>query len=143
MSGTRQQRLHARALERRAWSTGRWGEWRTDALPAGAPGATGWCREIRTVYANDLYAVLCRPVHTAWGKVHHLAIRTASNLEPPWRDKQRIKNELFGAEFTAVEVMPPAGELVDEADMYHIWVLPTGMPLPFSIHDRRHEERAA
>jgi hypothetical protein len=139
----RGQHRHAVALERKAAKSGTWGPWRKTPVPAGIPGSNGWCREIRVTYANDLYAVLCRPVETAWGLVHHLAIRTPSSLEPPWRDKQRIKNELFGPEFTAVEVMPPADELVDAADMYHVWVLPLSMALPFSIHDRRHEARAA
>ena len=132
-AGTRQQRLHAKALERKAWQSGRWGEWRITALPTGLPGGTGWCRDIREAWANDLYAVLVRPVDTRWGKVHHLAIRTASNLEPPWRDKQRIKDEIFGALSSAVEVMPPDDEVVDQADMYHIWVLPDGFELPFTI----------
>ncbi len=139
----REQQRHAAALERRALKSGDWGEWRATPLPAGLPSSSGWCREVRRVYANDLYVVLVRPAQTAWGEVHHLAIRTASNLEPPWRDKQRIKTELFGPERTAVEVMPPAAELVDEADMYHVWVLPLSAPLPFSIHDSRHQARAA
>lgn len=141
--GTRQQRLHAKALERKAWQSGKWGEWRLTPLPTGLPGGSGWCRDIREAYANDLYAVLVRPMETEWGRVRHLAIRTTSNLEPPWRDKQRIKDELFGPDFTAVEVMPPAGEVVDQADMYHIWVLPARMTLPFSIFDRRHERLPA
>jgi len=141
-AGNRQQRQHTKALERRAFTTGKWGEWRCDHLPDGAPG-NGWLRDIRRVYANDLYAVLERPMMTAWGYVVHLAIRTASNLEPPWRDKQRIKDELFGPFYTAVEVMPPADEVIDQADMYHLWILPCEMSLPFSLFDRRHERTAA
>jgi len=55
---------------------------------------------------------------------------------PPWRDKQRVKDELFGPGYTAIEVMPPREELIDEADMYHIWVLPAGFLLPFTIGKR-------
>ena len=138
-AGTRQQRQHAKALERKAWSSGKWGEWRCTPLPNGLPGGHGWCCDIRFAYANDLYAVLERPMMTPWGFVRHLAIRTASNLEPPWRDKQRIKDELFSPHDTAVEVMPPAVEVVDQADMYHLWILPHDMALPFSLFDRRHE----
>lgn len=138
----RQQRLHAKALERRAIATGNWGQWRHYDVPFGIPGGSGWCREIRRVAANDLYAVLIRPVQTAWGLVHHLAIRTASNFEPPWRDKQRIKDELFARDASAIEVMPPSGEVIDQADMYHIWVLPAGFDLPFSLFDARHESNA-
>jgi hypothetical protein len=131
-AGTREERRIATALERRAWKTGNWGDWRKTDLPNGFP-TTGWCAQVRTAYANDLYAILVRPLATEWGPVNHLAIRTASNLEPPWRDKQRIKNELFGPCSIAIEVMPDEVELIDEADMYHIWILPPGFRLPFSI----------
>jgi hypothetical protein len=118
------------------WSQGRWS---LKSQCARKATIDGWCSEIREAWANDLYAVLVRPVETRWGKVWHLAIRTASNLEPPWRDKQRIKNEIFGQDISAVEIMPPSNEVIDQADMYHIWVLPEGFELPFSIFDRRHE----
>lgn len=121
---------------------GFWGAWRHTPLPSGIPGGNGWCLEIRSNYANNLYSVLIRPLETRWGTIHHLAIRTISNLEPPWRDKQRIKDELFGPAFTAIEVMPPEGEIVDQADMYHVWVLPDDFALPFSLFDARHQQKA-
>lgn len=139
----RDQQRHAASLERKALKSGLWGHWRHTPLPTGLPNTNGWCREIRSSYANDLYCVLVRPLHTAWGLVHHCAIRTASNLEPPWRDKQRIKNELFSSLCTAIEVMPPQPELVDEADMYHIWVMPVRTALPFSLNDERHRKGMA
>lgn len=131
--GTREQRRLAIKLEGKASRSGAWGPWDHFPLPGGLPGSTGWCSMVRSVARNQLYVVLIRPVATSWGDVQHCAIRTASNLEPPWRDKQRIKNELFGEAATAIEVMPPAAELIDEADMYHMWVLPDGFALPFTI----------
>ncbi|MBY5465240.1 DUF7694 domain-containing protein [Rhizobium leguminosarum] len=131
---TRQQRRAARAFERRGLK-GDWGLWRITNLPDGIPGGNGWCKEVRHVQANNLYVVLVRPfVDEQGNKVIHLAIRTASQLEPPWRDMQRIKNEICGEDSTAVQVMPPAAELVDEADMYHMWVL-SGR-LPFTLARR-------
>lgn len=50
-----------------------------------------------------------------------------------WSDLQRIKNELCGPEVAAVEIYPPASELVDEANMRHLFVLPVGEPAPFTI----------
>lgn len=125
----RQQRLAARALERKGLK-GIWGEWRKNKLPNGIPGSIGgWPSEIREGWGNNLYAVLIRPfVDENGDEVIHLAIRTLSSLEPPWRDLQRIKNEICGPEGTAVQVMPPESELVDEADMYHMWVLPRRLP---------------
>lgn len=135
--GPRELRRLAVKWVREAWRTGKWGPWEHTDLPRGLP-ATGWCAQVRRASKNKLYAVLDRPVSTELGIVHHLAIRTASNLEPPWRDKQRIKDELFGAEYVAIEVMPPRAELIDEADMYHIWVLPLGFTLPFTLSNGGH-----
>lgn len=126
----RQQRLAAKSLERRGLR-GDWGDWRKNPLPRGIPGSREgtWPSEIREGWGNNLYAVLIRPfVDEDGNKVTHLAIRTISQLEPPWRDMQRIKNEVCGPESTAVQVMPPESELIDEADMYHMWVLPTRLP---------------
>jgi hypothetical protein len=134
---SRQQRQAAKSFERRGLR-GHWGEWRKSPLPAGIPGSRtgGWCQEVRETWANNLYVVLIRPFLDDDGNgVIHLAIRTASNLEPPWRDMQRIKNEICGAEATAVQVMPPSSELIDEADMYHMWVL--SIRLPFTLAYRR------
>ncbi|MCM2294783.1 hypothetical protein NAC44_20870 [Allorhizobium sp. BGMRC 0089] len=130
----RQQRRAGRALEHKGLK-GDWGLWRITSLPDGIPGGTGWCKQVREARANNLYVVLIRPFADEQGnEVIHLAIRTASQLEPPWREMQRIKNEICGEEATAVQVMPPASELVDEADMYHMWVL--SCRLPFTLAKR-------
>lgn len=42
-----------------------------------------------------------------------------------WRQLQNIKNELFGAESTAIEFYPPESLLEDVANIYWLWVLPT------------------
>lgn len=134
-AGTRQQRRAARAFEQRARTKDRWGSWERTPLPHGIPGASlnGWTSRVREVAKNQLYVVLIRPLLTEWGLIHHLAIRTASGLEPPWRDKQRIKNELFDPEFAGLEALPPHSRTVDAADMYHIWIMPVGKRFPFGI----------
>lgn len=129
----RKSRRAAYALEAKAFASGRWGEWERIKTPDGAPGATGWAKDVRWVWRNRLYAVLCRHVDTPMGTIIHCAIRSASQLEPPWRDMQRIKAELFGPELTAIEVMPPASKTIDGADMYHMWILEN--PLPFGLAD--------
>jgi hypothetical protein len=47
-----------------------------------------------------------------------------------WRDLQRIKNELFGPEFEAIELYPAESRVVDTANQYHLWVLPEGQMVP-------------
>ena len=76
-----------------------------------------------------MFSVLDRPAEAG---VRHLAVSSLSGTRPTWREMQRIKNELAGQDATAIEVYPPQDQLVDEADMFHIWVL-RGR-LPFGLH---------
>lgn len=93
----------------------------------------GWFGELNRAYSDGKYAVMTREVETEWGKVIHACIINTENTDIPWSEKQRIKNELFGKESTAIEVFPSDSELVDEANMYHIWILPEEMKLPISL----------
>lgn len=61
----------------------------------------------------------------------HLAVASLSGIRPTWHEMQRIKNEIAGPDATAIEVYPPESEVVDEADMFHLWIVPD--PLPFSL----------
>lgn len=124
------------AREKVALRTGDWPEWvfQTVTEPQGG----GWLREVGCVYHNKIFAVLCRVVQTSWGEVTHAAIRNVSETDIAWRDMQRIKNDLFGEDAVALEVFPPTWDLVDEANMYHLWVLPDGFTLPFTLSSAGH-----
>lgn len=39
----------------------------------------------------------------------------------PWSHKQRVKNDLVGHSFGAVEVFPKQSELTDAANIYWLW----------------------
>lgn len=139
LSDARRVVARAKDEQRDRRRSGDWPPWVRHAVAPGEVGGDrpgGWTRDVHTAHANGVYAVLVRTVATAWGPVEHAAITTLAGGDVPWRDKQRIKDEIFGAERVAVEVFPPAGELVDAADAYHIWVLPVGMHLPFTIGAR-------
>jgi|HigsolmetaGSP11D_1036233.scaffolds.fasta_scaffold26008_2 hypothetical protein len=98
---------------------------------------TGWVRELNKAWTDSdfTYAVMSREIETEWGIVTHVCIRNADNTDIPWAEKQRIKNELFGSERCAVEIFPAESELVDAANMYHLWILPKGMKLPFGLKE--------
>ena len=49
--------------------------------------------------------------------------RHDQSTDVPWSHKQRIKNEVLGEEFQAIEVFPKTSELVDDANMYWLWVV--------------------
>ncbi len=127
---TTKERKKLLALEAKRRKNGEWGEWEAQRFPAGSVGG-GWCAQITKSYKNRVFAVLERTV----GDVTHFAVISLSGRRPSWHEMQRIKDGLAGPGATAVEVYPPKSEIVDDADVFHIWVLP--VPLPFSIHDNR------
>ena len=50
-----------------------------------------------------------------------------------WSEMQRIKNELFGEESTAVEYYPKESELIDRHNIYWLWIFPEGvLPIPIN-----------
>jgi hypothetical protein len=113
--------------------------WIGKPSPKSMKAGKGWFGELDRAYSDGQYAVMTRTVQTEWGEVTHACIRNVENTDIPWLEKQRIKNELFGKESTAIEVFPADSELVDEANMYHIWVLSKGMKLPFGLKGETNE----
>ena len=91
--------------------------------------------------SDDGYDVMSRQIKTEWGVVEHVTISRMGTLgcggDIPWAVKQEIKDELFGIRATAIEVFPARKNLVDVCDVYHLWVLPKNMSLPFGIHPHR------
>jgi hypothetical protein len=114
--------------EARTRETGQWGPWETIHFPHGSVGC-GWAAEFTKAHKNKVFSVLDRETN---GGVRHLAVASLSKIRPSWHEMQRIKDELAGRDATAVEVYPPHIEIVDGADMFHIWVLPYRLPFGLS-----------
>lgn len=111
------------------------GNWKQGKSPKEVGYGSGWVAEMDRAYVDGIYAVMVRTIKTKWGIVEHACIRNVLNTDIPWAEKQRIKNELFGEERAAVEVFPAVSELVDEANMYHLWVFEKGFKLPFTLKE--------
>lgn len=123
-----------RAERKRAAREHRITGWTAHPSPMQLGMGTGWFAEISRVYRQENeYVVMVRDLETEWGTVRHACMRNADSTDIPWAEKQRIKNELFGNESTAIEVFPAETQLVDEAFMYHIWILPEGFKMPFTL----------
>lgn len=118
------------AKEERLRKTGNWPAWETVTFTKGSvsPNPKGWAYQFETAHRNEVFSVLDRTLPNG---VRHLAVSSMSGIRPTWWEMQRIKDDLAGKEATAVEVYPPHREIVDAADMFHIFVV-TG-PLPFSL----------
>lgn len=112
-----------------------WGVWQHMPHVVGHPSAPPGLID---AWMNDAYTVQFYQQTGAWGDVLHLMIRR-NDAQPvhSWSDFQIIKDDLVGPERTAIEVYPPAAELVDDANIYHLWVLPEGMRLPFGLGRNR------
>lgn len=85
-------------------------------------------------FVNNRYCVMVydnAPVTT--GTAIQVLIQKIDNtpIMHHWSEIQRIKNELFGEETTAVEYYPAKSQLIDDFNIYWIWVFPDGvLPLP-------------
>jgi hypothetical protein len=107
---------------------------------------TAWVR--LPVPANDLYIGDAEPpaFHATNSRYHvagwfdgapdhpmgewvHLSIKDHDrSARHDWRDLQRIKNELVGEEFEAIEIYPAESRLVDTCNQYHLYVFKTWRP---------------
>jgi hypothetical protein len=89
-------------------------------------------------FVNSRYTVFVRKMHSkTYGDVLHLSIKTNDRApHHDWRDFQRIKNELIGPEFEAIEIYPAESRLVDTSNQYHLWVL-IDAKLDIGFHDGR------
>jgi len=106
--------------------------WTKHPSPKELKRGEGWFGELDRVYRRNDNQVVCmmRDLQTEWGKVTHVTI--TAHEQPDWSEKQSIKNDLFGKESVSIEVFPKESELIDQADMYHLWVLHE-KKLPFGI----------
>lgn len=83
-------------------------------------------------WMNDQYVVHKREQLNDKGEVTHmhLSIRNADrSTKHDWRDFQRIKNQLAGPEWEAIELYPAESRLIDMANQYHLFCLKTEIPL--------------
>lgn len=120
--------------EARRRELGEWGSWQTvdkDQYQRTFKNlkVEGWILDTRAVHRNKVFCVLERLDVTG---VVHVGVTSLSGIRPTWYEMQRIKNELFGPETTAVEIYPPQKHVVDGSDMFHLWILPG--ELPFGLH---------
>lgn len=90
---------------------------------------------------NDVYSAQLSVVKSSMGMVHHAWIRRHDEVELTWKEKQYLKNVLFGEDYTAIEIYPREKELVDTAMMYHLWVMPFSFCFDFGLHLKNEQLR--
>lgn len=109
-----------------------WGSWMRCPGFKTPDGAEHLYPEHETVVRNDLYTVTMQVVppdaaaRAVFGDRAVLWLSIKRNDRKPihdWRHLQRIKNELAGSDFEAIEVYPAESRLVDTANQFHLWVI--------------------
>lgn len=102
-----------------------------------------------TFYANSHYLVFRRELRSTdpdQPPQIHLSMRTVENdARHDWREMQRVKNELAGPDWEAVELYPAESRVVDQANQYHLWCFAFRLPFGFDEGEKRAtpEEAAA
>ena len=86
-------------------------------------------------FANSHYLVFVRAMESDNLEVPHgmhLSMRTVENdTRHDWREMQRVKNELAGPDWEAVELYPAESRVVDAANQYHLWCVPFRIGMGF------------
>ncbi len=129
--------IHDQRLKERSSSrpdTRHWGpwEWRNHLVghPDALPGLLRCC-------LNKLFSVQFFQKHTdLFGVVDHLMIRRHDEgVQILWWEKQLIKDQLGFADRYAIEVFPPTASIVDEANMFHLFILPADVVFPVLLKE--------
>lgn len=91
---------------------------------------TGMTRALR----NNRYTVMIYDnTKTTKGTATKVLIQNHfdSPIHRHWAEIQRIKNEIFGKETTAIEFYPSEETLIDDFNIYWIWIFPNNdLPIP-------------
>jgi hypothetical protein len=82
------------------------------------------------LWTNDIYEVFVAYLDgkpdTGW----HLSIKRYDRAPVRnWRHFQQMKNEICGEMAEGVELFPGEYRLADNANQYHLWVMPLGTPI--------------
>lgn len=97
---------------------------------------------IYRVVTNDMYIVqFSKLLVTGFEKEwDHLWIRSKHPIgkDIPWAEKQRIKEDFFPGRF-GYEMFPPESDLVDQANMYHIYIAPENVRPAYGLHKVENE----
>lgn len=102
-------------------SKNEWGEWEDMTFPMRNKFMIAGKKTDKFIgfFKNNIYSV---QIYKSKNDKRFMGIRRHDeSIDIPWKDKQKIKNELIGPEFEMVEVFPNVDQLVDQANMFWLW----------------------
>lgn len=94
------------------------------------------------IYRNSRYQVHVRRMHATNGSpdLIHLSMKRLDQLPAiPYRDRMRIKDELWGPEYEAVELLPARSREIDLSNQTHLWLIDSpSYRFPFGFAEGRY-----
>lgn len=81
-------------------------------------------------FSNNRYIVMIMDnAPTTHGNAIRAMVQTVDDkpIQNHWSEMQRIKSEIFGLDTMAIEYYPPSNELVDQHNIYWLWIFPDGI----------------
>jgi hypothetical protein len=84
-------------------------------------------------YTNGRYDVVYAVVaveHPDYGALQCIRLQVCNwdqSAQHDWRDFQRIKNDLVGEDWEAVELYPAEARLLDPSNAFYLWCYPPGI----------------
>lgn len=119
------------------FASGGWGPWEDRGYVRDDPGAPAG---LVGAWLNRTYSVQ----HIVHNGLEVLMVRRHDGKPDfPWPHLQRIKDQLVGPDREAVQVFPRADEVVDSANMAHIWIVPASERLPYTFENLGRLDRRA
>lgn len=80
-------------------------------------------------YQNNRYVVMIDDFALMTGGIRAIKAMVQRHDDMPfdrhWSEMQEIKNEIFGREAVGIEYYPADNKLMDVANVYWLWILPT------------------
>lgn len=97
-------------------------------------------KDMTKAYANNRYVVMVyEKINTTHGEATRVMVQKHDDtpIVHHWAEMQKIKNEIFGEETVAVEYYPKESELINEHNIYWLWIYPDGvLPIPITVKQK-------
>lgn len=93
-----------------------------------------WCT--RAYYNNKYFITINDNALTNKGKAIRVMVQKHSDtpILNHWFEMQKIKNEIFGQETIAVEYYPKVSDLIDQHNIYWLWIFNNNeLPIPINL----------
>lgn len=81
-----------------------------------------WFFQMEDAWTSEHYLVMSQVKNS----IRHIVMCRKDGKKMEYIEKFNIKNVLFGDNVKAIEIYPPKNKLLDDRNVYHLWVFENG-----------------